>query len=236
MSARKDKRVVCQDCGESRIVRRDVNPKRCRKCSGSIGGRMPKPNRRTGRTAECDRCGKSYWRRKSESGRRFCGKKCADRSRRKYSRSTVECKQCGIPFESVVRPYSNSSGIYCSLECRNKSYLGQYRGHPARNSSPRYSRGWRRKSRTFQRNGNDFCIVCGVRPKRLSTHHIWANADGGPDDVWNLISLCPAHHPRAERISESIAKLPVRLRMLAAIMVRSDYADRRDILRSQLKA
>ena len=36
------------------------------------------------------------------------------------------------------------------------------------------------------------CIVCGAR-ENLHTHHIVALADGGSDDLENLVVLCETH-------------------------------------------
>lgn len=31
-------------------------------------------------------------------------------------------------------------------------------------------------------------------PQELNRHHIWPKAEGGPDEEWNLVWLCPTSH------------------------------------------
>jgi hypothetical protein len=37
------------------------------------------------------------------------------------------------------------------------------------------------------------CRNCGFRAN-LHVHHIWFRSQGGPDDIWNLVTLCNACH------------------------------------------
>ncbi len=41
-------------------------------------------------------------------------------------------------------------------------------------------------------------FICGVPtcPSRANfeAHHIWMRSDGGPDEAWNLLTLCASHH------------------------------------------
>lgn len=39
------------------------------------------------------------------------------------------------------------------------------------------------------------CVVTHVpQPEELHRHHIWPLADGGPDEEWNWVWLCPTSH------------------------------------------
>jgi hypothetical protein len=54
-----------------------------------------------------------------------------------------------------------------------------------------------REHRVFARDGWR-CAVPGCRGQReLHAHHLWWRSAGGPDDDWNLVTLCAWHHLRA---------------------------------------
>jgi hypothetical protein len=54
-----------------------------------------------------------------------------------------------------------------------------------------------REHRVFERDGWR-CAVPGCRGQReLHAHHLWWRSAGGPDDDWNLVTLCAWHHLRA---------------------------------------
>lgn len=52
-----------------------------------------------------------------------------------------------------------------------------------------------KKARIRQRDGGR-CRWCGSR-SNLQVHHILYRSQGGPDEEWNLITLCEACHRRA---------------------------------------
>ena len=42
------------------------------------------------------------------------------------------------------------------------------------------------------------CRLCGIGD-RLEVHHIVYRSQGGPDEAWNLITLCQMHHQAAHQ-------------------------------------
>jgi 5-methylcytosine-specific restriction endonuclease McrA len=49
-----------------------------------------------------------------------------------------------------------------------------------------------RKAEVLCRDGWK-CQSCGFR-SNLHVHHIWFRSQGGPDELWNLITLCNTCH------------------------------------------
>jgi hypothetical protein len=64
---------------------------------------------------QCERCRIEFERPVS---RRFCGYKCANESRRKYSRDPRPCAHCGTAFDP---PYGRWSQKFCNIECATKA-------------------------------------------------------------------------------------------------------------------
>lgn len=47
--------------------------------------------------------------------------------------------------------------------------------------------------RVLERDGG-LCLVPGCTRAADHAHHVWQRARGGPDEPWNLASLCAPHH------------------------------------------
>lgn len=48
---------------------------------------------------------------------------------------------------------------------------------------------------------SDKCMICGhPNDEILEQHHIIPRNHNGPDDEWNLVTLCPSCHRAVERI------------------------------------
>lgn len=54
------------------------------------------------------------------------------------------------------------------------------------------------------------------QPRVVHRHHIWPQADGGPDDGWNLVTVCPTGHDNIHAYLRLLdthgGKVPRRLR------------------------
>lgn len=125
--------VACSRCGARRIIRRhsaENLPRLCRKCGALATGRSgPKPWLRRGRNLSCLACGKVVWRAPSnEANKTFCAKSCANEYRRKYPKLKRECRTCGASFIWNQKPFSNSTGNYCSRKCRDAGFLNHVCG------------------------------------------------------------------------------------------------------------
>lgn len=231
-------RVVCPDCGQSRIVRRDTVSglfKACRVCSATKASNRPKPSMKLGEMVPCEACGKTYYRRPSESNKRACSKSCGYSLRRAYPIEQRTCLHCGRHFAFSIKPHSNSSGTYCSFECRNLGYKGYHHGRPS--YGWRWHRsGWRVTRRQFKANGNDACKSCGQADGKLSVHHIEPYRVSRNDDFSNLVTLCTKCHGAAESLSDWIEGLtacrrPGAIRVCQEIIAEG-IRGRRDLWRS----
>jgi hypothetical protein len=182
-------------------------------------------NRRLGEYVNCLHCRGAFYRRKSESTRRFCSAACANTHKTRYPKSQRLCAVCGGIFLANDKPFSNSKGRYCSLPCRNKGYLGMYHGaaaHGHRGHRP----GWRSIAQRHLAQDNRFCVLCGAGTgRRLSVHHIEPYRVAHNNDTLNLVTACSECHPRLERISDRIAVLPADLRTIAVAIVGAHLDD-----------
>jgi hypothetical protein len=224
MSERKRSKVevVCPVCGERRTIRADSADglfKDCRGCSARGASQGPRPYRMTGERLSCERCGESFYRRKSEADRRFCSARCRDDARRRYPVETRHCLKCGMPFPYSDKPNSNNSGSYCSLRCRDESYVGTYHGRRSFGYR-KHRRGWRTIRNRFVAAGDDYCCGCGKTSGRLMVHHIEPYRVSRNDDFSNLMTFCGKCHSRAERLSDWIEGLPAPCRSTAVILAR----------------
>ena len=222
---RSRKIAACEWCGQTRSIRADSNATHCRSCNARKAAKpgVPRPNRVLGKETKCEFCRKAYYRHKSEYSRKFCSASCANESKRVHSVQTKSCKQCGTDFEFSDKPSSNSAGVYCSLKCRNISYLGMRHGKPARNTKT-HRPGWASISRRF-RKFNDFCSCCGQMQKRLAVHHVDPYWRSKNNETSNLVTLCPKCHGRLETLSEKIAVLPAIQRQIAVAFIQSELND-----------
>lgn len=201
----------CPDCGVVKAVRADTSIRYCRRCSGRVAGRTLKPRMVKGSHRDCGWCGGSYfWRPsddiKNRSRRRFCSRACANGAKRKYQKEARGCKTCGRQFLFSEKPSSNTVGNYCSLQCRNKGYIGTYHGKPAQYPT-RHRPGWSSIARKFKKSGNNFCCLCGRTSGRLHVHHLEPYRLRRNNAPSNLVTACPKCHGRIERISERAAEL-----------------------------
>jgi hypothetical protein len=215
------KEVTCVKCGRTRFIRKDSNSAMCRSCASSKTG--PRPSRRTGEQRSCKVCGTGFYARACESTRRFCSPACHDKSRQKNKRCVNRCEQCEKDFNYVEKPNSNDKGKFCSLKCRNKSYLGKYHGNPARNIKT-HRPGWASISRRFRRD-NNFCSGCGKDTGRLVAHHVDPYWRSKNNDNSNLVTLCPRCHGRAELLSETLSRMKPKSREIAVAMIQADLHD-----------
>lgn len=193
------KQVTCVDCRMARFIRFDSHAKRCASCASKVKAKPSTVRRKkSGRMISCVNCGKNVYSFPYEK-RMYCSKACFDSFRRKNVREKRQCRTCGKEFIYIVKPHSNSSGTYCSFACRNDGYAKM---NP--NPKSKYLR-WRPARRAHINAGNDHCFFCGIKPKRISVHHIIPLANGGTHEKNNLLTVCPKCHVKAEKISREAA-------------------------------
>lgn len=112
--------IACAGCGE--VFTRRCRPQ-TRYCSHPCYVRRPKPERRTGETRSCKRCGAAFYVRANRVAKgegEFCSLAChnANQGRDKTEHT---CKVCGGSFRwSPSRSRSGNYRItYCTLKCRD---------------------------------------------------------------------------------------------------------------------
>jgi HNH endonuclease len=154
----------------------------------------------------CLQCGKSFRvDRHINANKKFCSKACANKSRANpLKRRMFTCQWCGKEFEEWA--YRNPT--ICSSQCRSE-YGGRKRGNQMYKGGP-ISRGlsWLRQARLVRKRDNYTCQACGRNGKihkfRVHVHHIRPYREFNGDykkanHHSNLVSLCPACHPKVER-------------------------------------
>lgn len=177
---------------------------------------MTSTTRRRGSHASCARCGAAFYRFPSDADRRYCSARCGNLSRRRYQREVRICASCGASFTWTPRPRSNSSGHYCSRRCRDDAYRAMAPADAVRGRRPR----WRSARRAFMAAGNDFCVGCGARDRRLDVHHVEPYRLSRDDRPRNLVSACRACHRPLDRLADLIAaeRRPERRAFLVAVV------------------
>lgn len=215
------KASVCPDCGVPRFVRPDVHRASgnlCKSCSLRRAAKTRRNRSRRGRTVPCAVCGDAFYAHPSQSDKRFCSARCASLGRRKYLREQRQCAGCGVEFTWAPKPFSNSSGHYCTRRCRNRAYRGVIHGDASRPARTSRS-AWRSLRRAFVESGHATCVVCNEEPRRLEVHHIVHHRHTDPDDASCLVAVCHRHHMLLEEYTRLIDPLPASERRLAAFLL-----------------
>ena len=185
----------------------------------------PIPKRRTTRRREpiknrrmveytCAHCGKTFQRRYSSLGSKFCSLQCNGQAKvgkpmrgaeKRLKGETVDCAICGEPF---YRKASRPTQKLCSSQCRTESlklnprigFIGSADNSGAKNG--RYKHGGRVgahiskpkvRAAVGERDGN-WCLLCGTPPPGLHLHRVRYGSEGGKYEVGNCVQLCGAHH------------------------------------------
>jgi len=90
------------------------------------------------------------------------------------------CLRCG----TLTR-----SGSYCAAHAPAQSSTA-WRGGS--------TRAWRQlREQVLQRDGRR-CVRC-TSTRQLEVHHVISRADGGRDELTNLVTLCQRHHDETQR-------------------------------------
>ena len=166
-------------------------------CSDKCAG-ITRINPRIGKVkVECAYCGKQMQIYASAVRKRnYCNKECRDKQYAKVRESRT-CLQCGKSFTvltSVIEK-SNASGRFCSTTCYWESMKKPHAKYP----------GFRKAKKQFFA-GKQFCAICGTT-KNIQIHHIIPNRLTQDQRKINLLPLCPKHHNRIERFTETIHRL-----------------------------
>jgi len=218
--------VVCSGCGTRRTIRQDSfhgTPPRCRSCANRASGAKARRPRR-GTCRPCSSCGESFYASPCEAARRFCSPACTNLERRRHTPQARTCRTCGREFVYTPKPFSNSSGVYCSRACRDAGFLGVVHGDPARPAvSDRF--GWRTRRDAYFAAANAFCTLCGRTEGRLHVHHIEGYQQTAFNDLSTVVTVCPAHHRALEGFTRAIRNWPANARHRAARLLKAFLGD-----------
>jgi hypothetical protein len=110
--------------------------------------------------------------------------------------SKVRCRSCR---EYFVKDQMHCVG-FCSPEC-----LAAHRNRQKPRKAPVFKKPKRDatftpelKAKVRERDGN-CCKWCGAAGVPLEVHHCLLRSGGGPDESWNLITLCRQHHEEVHK-------------------------------------
>lgn len=120
---------------------------------------------------------------------------------------TLECANCKKQFQRKREKYrKNNDKFFCTENCMF-DYMTKQCGedHPWYKQGgryPLYGRNWRANRKKARERDNYTCQDCGttetVLGKHLDVHHLISRAEGGTNDLDNLISLCRSCHAKRE--------------------------------------
>ncbi len=173
-------------------------------------------------------CASKFYRYPYDKSHRFCSHRCASDAKRRYAIELHRCRQCGNAFDYSAKPFSNSTGEYCSLACKRCAFLGVINGDASRKAATTRP-GWRSRRNRFFREGNACCAICGTTSGRLHVHHIEGHLNVAPDDLTTVTTVCVKHHSRLEILTRAISGLKPEQRRLVALVVLGALGDTRAI-------
>jgi 5-methylcytosine-specific restriction endonuclease McrA len=165
---------------------------------------------------QCTGCGKRFSTKRKRTGKeRFCTTDC--RNKWQSSKKKGEDVECANPNcdKKFYQKASRKDRKYCSKECADADPARWKRMGDTRRE--RYGRDWewtgwneKRTDRNIwdpiaaavrKRDGYK-CQACGVKwhrnEKKFPVHHILPRKKGGPDEPWNLMTLCPSCHRKTD--------------------------------------
>lgn len=211
--------ISCPDCKYQRLVRSDyakVSIGLCRSCNGKRANKLAK-RVKTGRYSECLYCSGKFWLYKHlESTSKFCSKPCADLSKTVYKKEKRSCLQCSNIFDYSNKPKSNNSGHFCSLKCRDKSYL----------KPDKFIRsGWKGPRNRFLKNGNNFCFKC-YSSNNLQVHHLIPHYLTKDNNDSNLVTLCKNCHLIADKLTLKAWKKSKHIGLLVSAIIGAKLEDK----------
>lgn len=122
--------------------------------------------------------------------RRFCSRDCAKAAFSAEINCTVICEYCSGEFR-VAGPQTAKRRRFCSQECANLFINKNRIVRPMRGIEA--NRG-RRAAREQLLN---VCAICGWPD--VDACHIVGVAQGGSNELYNFVMLCPNHHRMFDR-------------------------------------
>lgn len=179
------KETKCTECGEKFIRRADQINRHSminlcsRKCVSVRQSRertgRPLPKARTGEYKECIQCRESFYvfRSRIKNGNpQYCSKKCeSDRKRER-----------GIVSRNFIGSADNKG---------KKNGMYKHGGRTGAGVSKKKLR-----IKIIERDGGDWCLLCGKPAPGLHLHRIKYGAQGGKYELDNCVQLCAKDHAK----------------------------------------
>jgi hypothetical protein len=128
---------------------------------------------------QCQNCNKTFLADNREINRgnaKYCSQSCAGKMPKMVQYKLI-CKHCSREFFS-----SNQKTKMCSLSCKQKNY--RLRSKSQNTSIKQFYK-------LFEKVP---CEICQWSEAPRDLHHITSVAQGGKNELNNLISVCPNHH------------------------------------------
>lgn len=172
---------------------------------------VPKPNRANFKTLTCSLCGVVFQRELGQWNRGFekyyCSDDCARRAKRKGEYR--KCLNCSKEF--YTSPSRNKK--YCSKKCDSignprKGFMtspknsgknnGQYKHgkYVGKGRSGGDTSKAKVRNKVIERDGGNWCALCGQPGPGLHLHRIVYGSQGGKYEVSNCVQLCAQDHEK----------------------------------------
>lgn len=162
-------------------------------------------------TRICNFCEKEFQADKREVKRgnaKFCNLSCATLYRNAHTfKYSVKCIICGNLFQSI-----SSKAKYCNHKCKSKHYRILLRTNEGLTNK-------------YQKILLSLpCEICGWNQGPRDVHHILPVKEGGKNELYNLITLCPNCHRLAHRnlLSKNKLEKLVEIRTISSSLINKE--------------
>ena len=170
--------IVCPVCAQPFIPKRYASGSLTKTCSRTCAARY---FRDKGENVPCARCGKLFYRRRSQAMQGFgttCSHACHFALRRNHI--PCKCKQCGVDFEAEHHLVTaRSGGKFCSRRC-----FSIFRRKLRKRSEQEMFTQWQKREWKDEK-----CARCETTEK-LELDHIIPRFAGGKAERSNAQTLC----------------------------------------------
>ena len=137
---------------------------------------------------ECAFCGSPFTWQSNKPTQKYCSKECqkeAQKERYRKRKKWIKTPSDEMALEELVRDLVKTLNYYNGLSNSAQCFFTDH-----------FTLDPKIRKEVLERDGHR-CRVCG-RTTNLHIHHIRKRRDGGSNDVWNLITLCPGCHRAIE--------------------------------------
>lgn len=175
--------------------------------------KQKRPSKKKQYTHTCNQCGKRF--KNSRRQAKFCSQKCTGMSQRRGETHLCVNPNCDNKTYRKRHHIQKGERKYCSMDCAKddpaywqriletrKERYGrdwEWQGWDQKRTDPQI---WDPLAAKIRKQDDDTCQSCTRRRKsdenQFPVHHILPWSKGGPDEEWNLITLCPSCHAKTD--------------------------------------